>query len=160
MGRVTLELLGGTVAGLSLGLVGLAIGSGANPCNDNDSSRCYTPLLVGGILGMTLGIPTGVFAVGSWMDGRGGYLASLLGTIIGAGLGALIAVSTNDPIAAGIGLTVGPFGGAVLGYEMSHARWESSQEPAPRRSSSRAQVMPTLGVTPKGGFFGGLAGAF
>jgi hypothetical protein len=158
-----LELAGGTAAGLGLGIVGGIVSVPFNPCggtSDNDSARCLTPIILGLGGGAALGVALGVYGAGHILRGKGGYLPTLFGTVLGASLGVALALSTQDAATAAVGLTLGPLGGAIVAFELSHASWVEDQLSAPQLSEGRVQMIPSFGLTPRGGVFGGLAGRF
>lgn len=144
--RGALEILGGGVAGSGLGLVGMLLTAAAiAPSCSSDS--CILTIYLVGATAAVFGIPLGVYIAGRLMDGRGGYWATLLGTVIGTGLGIAAAVAAQEDAATAIGLTAGPLLGAVLAYELSHAY-------------SQRAVSPTLGLSLTGGVVVGLSGRF
>ncbi|MBN1209021.1 MAG: hypothetical protein JXB05_29455 [Myxococcaceae bacterium] len=159
LGRVTLGLVGGTLGGAMLGGVGslLLIGS-AGGCSED----CLSGAVILAAPLAALGVSIGVYAAGRAMRGNGGFLASLGGTAVGLGAGALISEATDGALTAP--LLILPVVGAVIGYEMSH-----SPEPLPpewsgvsggESASAGLQLVPLFGATPRGGLFGGLLARF
>jgi hypothetical protein len=160
MGRATFEFLGGGLGGASVGFVSLLLGVVVfSPICDSEG--CIAPILLTGIVGATFGVPLGVYGAGKLLDGKGGYWPAFLGTLVGGGLGLTVALlSQSDDVAAGVAVTAGPVLGAIVGYELSHASAQSPAALLPQQSGEGLLVIPTLGLTPRGGIVGGLSGRF
>ena len=146
VGRGVLEFVGGGLVGAGVGFVSLLLGTVVfvPTC---DSEACILGILSVGALGASFGAPLGVYGAAKLMGGQGRYWPSFLGTVVGAGIGALAAVATRNETATVIGLSTGPLIGAIVGYELSHAHVQPS-------------VSPTLGLTLTGGVVAGLSARF
>lgn len=129
--RVLLEALGGTGAGLVLGVAagfaGLLI---ACPSGLKAAPSCLGGIGWAALAGVAVATPVGAFLTGHLLKGGGAFLPTLAGGLIGIGTVLLLA-----PYTAGI-LPLLVFGlpvvGSVAGYEISaslHAHPTSSAEP-------------------------------
>jgi hypothetical protein len=146
VGRGALELLGGAVVGSGVAVVAMLLTSIAiDPGCSSES--CILTLFIVGPTAALFAIPLGVYGVGRLMNGQGGYGATLLGTVVGTGLGITAAVALKEGTAAVVAVIAGPLLGAVVGYELSHAY-------------SQRGVSPTIGLSPTGGVVVGLSGRF
>jgi hypothetical protein len=161
--RIIAEAFGGVLGGVGMGIVGLLAGVSALEDVSCDSQQvCAATLIIITVPAVFVGIPLGVQYAAKDLGGRGEFLPSLAGTLLGTGVGALYGVSQDGNGAMAVGLIVGPVLGAIAGYEISHLlnvnrgyamRTGSSSQPGLR-------VAPLIGATPRGGFLGGLAGTF
>lgn len=127
---VLAEVGGGLLGvGISLGIAGLiaadtSCSAGAYGCIGSGLGAG-----VGYVLSSMILVPAGVTLFGRWMNHRGGFGASLLGTILGALPGALLgfglsaaASGLDSDVRSGllIGSVIGfSVGGAVLAFELS-----------------------------------------
>ena len=164
-GRVALASVGGFAAGYGLLFVGDAVfGDGAS-CGENDRDCLFKGLLLTLPIYST-GLALGVHTVGRFMNGQGRFLPTLVGAVAGSGAGMLLFFSGN--VAAGLlGVLLLPIPGAVIGYELSQrepglnpgdSEGQDDEEDAYARAGVR--LTPLLGVTPRGGLFGGISGRF
>ena len=133
--------------------MGVLVGAASDPLRGDDILRVG---LYGGVLGAGLGVPMGVYLVGTNMRGDGGLGWTFLGSMAGSGLTLVLAILARDdvlpvgvPVLAGLVL---PVAGAVLGYE------SSSQLRAPP-ARARRHVLPYLTVVGDAGQ-AGLCGTF
>jgi hypothetical protein len=146
VGRGVFEFIGGGVMGAGVGFLSLLLGAAVfAPTCDSDS--CIIPIFLTGAMGASFGIPLGVYGAGRLQGGQGRYWPAFLGTIVGAGLGALTSVISNNETATAVSLTAGPVLGAIVGYELSH-------------SYVQRRLTPTLGLSLTGGVVAGLSGRF
>jgi hypothetical protein len=148
--RVAVELVGGATGGLLAGTVGLATGYVlALPtvgCDD-----CHVVAFVGGFTGVLLGIPAGTWVGGRLMGGKGQFLATAGGSLVGWGgllLGSLLLGDAGDNDVLSLGLLLMPMVGATAGYELSNPS-ELGTATAPR-AAERVQVLPVAGMTEQG----------
>lgn len=154
--RIVLETLSGGAGMVAGGLGGLVLGIGMTDCSIFESD--CTAAAVFGLSGMAIGSALATWGAGSLMKGRGGFLSSLLGALLGTGAG-LIMVSVDDDALGPLGLISMPVVGAVAGYELSRL---PNVGPSSHFSltEDRVPVIPAFGTTPRGGFMGGVAGRF
>lgn len=146
VGRGVLEFVGGGLAGAGVGLLGLLVGAAVfAPTCDSDS--CIIPIFLTGMVGAAFGTPIGVYGAAKLLGGQGRYWPSFLGTVLGAGVGALAAAVAQNETATAVSLATGPIIGAIVGYELSHAYVQR-------------RVVPTLGLSLTGGVVAGLSGRF
>jgi len=103
---------GGFIAG---GAVGLGLGYAADACEGE--LGCYPHLVLGGLVGGTLGIATGVYLAGTHGNQTGSANATYGGAIIGIVVGGGLAIANIDgsgvflfPVAAL------PLAGAIIGF--------------------------------------------
>ncbi|WP_240359136.1 GlsB/YeaQ/YmgE family stress response membrane protein [Pyxidicoccus trucidator] len=147
--RVAMEVVGGTAGGLIAGTVGLAAGYVlALPTVGCD--ECRVVALVGGFTGVLMGIPAGTWLGGRLMGGKGQFLATAGGSLVGWGgalLGSLLLSDAADSDALALALLVMPIAGATAGYELSNP---SERPPAVPRASERVRVLPVAGMTERG----------
>ncbi|WP_366816768.1 GlsB/YeaQ/YmgE family stress response membrane protein [Myxococcus xanthus] len=157
--RVAVEFLGGAGGGIIAGSVGLItgffVGASTVGCDE-----CSIVAGVGGLTGVVVGIPAGTWLGGKLMGGRGTFLATAGGSLIGWGgtlLGsALLGIGDNEPGGA-VFLLLLPVVGAVAGYELSSP---GEERPAlTRKAPSTFQVVPVAGMGERGPRLG-LAGSF
>ncbi|QQR43229.1 GlsB/YeaQ/YmgE family stress response membrane protein [Myxococcus xanthus] len=157
--RVAVEFLGGASGGIiagSLGLItGFFVGASTVGCDE-----CGIVASVGGLTGVVVGIPAGTWLGGKLMGGRGTFLATAGGSLIGWGgalVGsALLGIGDNEPGGA-VFLLLLPVVGAVAGYELSSP---GEERPAlTRKAPSTFQVVPVAGMGERGPRLG-LAGSF
>lgn len=160
--RLPAQLVGGVIGGgvglgIGVGLTALALVPFKEPptrYNEYDELEsgcewgCYTgERILISVMGGVLTLGTTVFgaALGTWGTGAllGGH-GTLVATLIGVGVGAVTQgvfmlavlaadVSSDAGIVALIASSTLPFIGALVGYEVTHARWK-----------------PQLGVAPDG----------
>lgn len=161
--RVIAEVFGGVLGGVGMGIVGLLAGvSALEDVSCGSGEVCAATILIITVPAVFVGIPLGVQYAGQGLGGRGDFLPSLAGTLLGTGAGLLYGLSQDGAGYMAVGLIVGPVLGAVIGYELSHAMNASNSYQA-RAGSSAAQglrMAPLIGATPRGGFLGGLSGSF
>jgi hypothetical protein len=148
--RVAVELVGGTAGGIVAGTVGLVAGYLlALPTVGCDDCRVVS--LVGGFTGVLIGIPAGTWVGGRLMGGKGQFLATAGGSLVGWGgalLGTLV-LDTGDSDALSLALLVMPIAGATVGYELSQASAPAAPPP-PVSRQSQVRVVPLAGMTEHG----------
>ncbi|WP_163998097.1 GlsB/YeaQ/YmgE family stress response membrane protein [Pyxidicoccus caerfyrddinensis] len=148
--RVAVELVGGTAGGIVAGTVGLVAGYLlALPTVGCDDCRVVS--LVGGFTGVLIGIPAGTWVGGRLMGGKGQFLATAGGSLVGWGgalLGTLV-LDTGDSDALSLALLVMPIAGATVGYELSQAS-ALAAPPPPVSRQSQVRVVPLAGMTEHG----------
>jgi hypothetical protein len=149
-------LLGGVAASCGAAL-GLFLGVTVTRCDvfegGCDDVALLVPTVVGGLAAGSLG----VYGMGSFMNGQGQWLPTLLGTALGMGLGIVAVAASSGTAWFALPLVTGM--GAVAGYEISHSLQSSAQE-EDEEARAGLLLMPVLGRTPEGGLLGGLAGRF
>jgi hypothetical protein len=153
--RILLETLSGGAGMVAGGLGGLVLGIVTTDCAlfESDCSAAVAFALSG----MALGSALATWGAGSLMNGKGGFLSTLLGAVLGTGAG-LIAVSADqDGTLAPIALLSLPAVGAMAGFELSRHLEQPSRFSL---TGGRVPVAPTFGTTPHGGFMGGVSGRF
>jgi hypothetical protein len=154
--RIVLETLSGGAGMMVGGLAGLVAGVVATECSIFETD--CTVAAAFGLSGMALGATFATWGVGSAMRGRGGFLSTLIGALLGTGAG-LLALSADQDVLGPVGLLSLPAIGAVVGFELS-----GSTDLGPSSHFSlmggRVPVTPSFGTTPHGGFMGGVAGRF
>jgi hypothetical protein len=151
--RVVVEFVGGTAGGIVAGTVGLVAGYLlALPTVGCDDCRVVS--LVGGFTGVLIGIPAGTWAGGRLMGGRGQFISTAGGSLVGWGgalLGSLLLGDSGDNEALALALLVLPIAGAITGYELSNTPGLDTPPPPPRASSqSQVRVVPLAGMTEHG----------
>jgi hypothetical protein len=147
--RVAVEVVGGIAGGVVAGTVGAVAGYLlAAPTVGCD--ECRVVALVGGFTGVLLGIPAGTWVGGNVMGGRGQFLSTAGGSLVGWGgalLGSLLLSASSEDDTLALALLVLPIAGATTGYELSQA----SERKAPEaRTSGHVQVIPLAGMTERG----------
>jgi hypothetical protein len=165
-GRVAFEALGGVVGGVGLGLGSALLVGGlmelSTDCSSEDSG-CALVAAVLALPALAVGIPFGVSIAGRLMGGKGRFLPALGGMFAGLGASLLLAL-TGSGLVLGLGLVTLPIAGAIVGYELSHPEAPRLREAGEGYGSEYTrggfQVLPVLGLTPRGGFMGGLAARF
>jgi hypothetical protein len=154
--RIVLETLSGGAGMMVGGLAGLVAGVVATECSIFETDCTAAALF--GLSGMALGATFATWGVGKAMRGRGGFLSTLIGALLGTGAG-LVAVASDQDTLGPIGLLTLPAFGAVVGFELS-----GSTDPGPSSHFSltgdRLPLTPAFGTTPHGGFMGGVVGRF
>lgn len=161
-GNVAIEALGGLVGGMGLGIgAALALGGLFSASGDCDAT-CGLVAAVLALPAVAIGIPLGVYVAGELIDGEGRFLPAFGGMLAGVG-GALLLALTGSSLVTTLAVLTFPIAGAVIGYELSRPDAPPMQEEdgyGDEYSSTGFQVVPVLGVTPGGGFVGGLSGRF
>jgi hypothetical protein len=161
LGSGILEFGGGGITAAGLGLLATALLLSSLDCGQG--SCVAAALILGGGLGALIGAPVGVILTGALLGRQGGVLATLLGYLMGGSaaiLGIMGLSSGHGNDAAIVPMLCLPLLGAVVGYELSHASNVSGAAPAQALSRASARWTPVAGVTPRGGFVGGVAGHF
>jgi hypothetical protein len=159
--RLVAEAFGGVLGGVGMGLVGLLAGvSALEDVSCSSGEVCAATILIITVPAVFVGIPLGVQYAAQGLGGRGEFLPSLAGTLLGTGAGALFGLSQDGPGPMAVGLIVGPVLGAIVGYEISHILNVSHAYGLRSASSPGLRVAPLIGATPRGGFVGGLSGSF
>jgi hypothetical protein len=159
--RLVASPFSGTMGGL-IGGMGLAIAGSIFLlpfCTDalrelDAQPGCTVSFLALASLGVAGGATTGVYFTGRALGGRGHFLASLTGAVVGGTIGAVAGVTSQNTLVLLLGLGTGPIIGSLVGYELSHAMAAESAEPGPR------PLLPFLSAAPGGGLVGGLRGRF
>lgn len=144
-----------------MGIVGLLAGASALEnvdCAPEHQGLCAATVLIIVIPATFVGIPLGVQMAAESMGGRGEFLPSLAGTLLGTGAGLVYGLTAGGTGPVVTGLIVGPLLCAIVGYEISNALVRHGPLSASARGGP--QVVPTVGATPRGGVFGGLTGRF
>ncbi|WP_226994200.1 GlsB/YeaQ/YmgE family stress response membrane protein [Myxococcus hansupus] len=157
--RITVEFASGVAGGLAAGTAGLVLGfllgSATVGCDE-----CAIVAAVGGSSGVLLGIPAGTYLGGRMMGGKGSFLGTLGGSLVGWGAFALgTAVVGDRDINPGIAVVMLmlPIAGAVTGYELSSQR--NILKESQREASSQVRLVPVAGMTSHGARLG-LMGSF
>lgn len=161
--RIVAEVFGGVLGGVGMGIVGLLVGvSALEDVSCGSGEVCAATILIITLPAVFVGIPLGVQYAAESLGGRGEFLPSLAGTLLGTWAGVLYGLSQDGGGYLAVGLSVGPLLGAVIGYEISHAMntSRSYQARAGGASAHGVQVAPLIGATPRGGFLGGLSASF
>jgi hypothetical protein len=154
--RLILGTLAGGVASAIGGVIGLIAGGVLGDCSLL-SSDCAFAFVFSTALGSSLAASLAAYGVGSALEGRGKFMPTLLGGILGSAAGMAVLLASGGgawPASLAIaGL------GAAIGYEISHA----VEPPVPVKdpfASAGPRVMPVVGMTREGGILGGLVGRF
>ncbi|MDX9719351.1 MAG: hypothetical protein RBU37_01295 [Myxococcota bacterium] len=162
--RILAELGGGFASALVVGVPSWALarealvkdsgyydeyGEGWDSLGDELAS-----IFIGGVAGLNVGYPMGVWASGELMGGQGAWWAPFLGSAVGSGLGILgswMAQNTGSevPLVMGIGAIIAA---PIIAYELSDSM---AVEAAP----SGLVLVPSLALSPDG-MAVGLAGRF
>lgn len=152
-GRVLGEFLLGGVTG-AVGVVGGAyIGYGLETSGGCGGEWCgIGGMIVGGFVGYTLAAPIGVYAVGSSGDQTGSFGWTYGGSLIGGGVGILLAASGSEGGAV-LGLA-SPLIGAMIGFNATRRYKER-----PARPRNPRVWTPTASVSSNVSTFG-IAGNF
>jgi hypothetical protein len=161
--RILAEAFGGVLGGVGMGIVGLLAGASAlEDVSCSSGEVCLATLLIITVPAAFVGIPLGVGYAAEGLGGRGQFLPSLGGTLLGTGAGLIYGLTSEDTGGLVASLIIGPVLGAIVGYELSHAMNQSHAYAARAGPSSRTgpRVVPVFGATPRGGLLGGLAGSF
>jgi hypothetical protein len=161
LGPGFLELLGGATLAVLGGYATLRLSS--EECG-GDSDACVLSVFLLTASSTLVTAPLGVYLTGSLLDGQGSLGSTFLGSLIGAGAGLgsgiLLAVTTGGFGLLLLGLPLGALIGAVIGYERSVTGVTSVAARPPGAPASGLRMIPTVGVTPRGGLVGGLVGSF
>ncbi|ATB33281.1 hypothetical protein [Melittangium boletus] len=152
--RILAEVGAGAVTSLGGGFVGgfggFALCANTGLGRGGDFLPCLGTALVGAGAGLVLGYPLGVWWGGEAMGGDGRLWASMLGTVLGFGVGLPLVLEEGPFALAPIVLGMA---GASIGYELT-------QNTAPSHvASARPRLQPLLSVSDKGALLG-LGGAF
>ncbi|MCP3104044.1 GlsB/YeaQ/YmgE family stress response membrane protein [Myxococcus sp. K15C18031901] len=151
--RIAVEAVGGVAGGAvggTLGLVaGYLLGAPTVGCDE-----CHVVSLVGGLAGVLVGIPAGTWVGGKVMGGKGTFLATTAGSLVGWGgalLGsAVLGLGDDDKTLAAL-LLILPLAGATTGYELSQQDALLQPPPTPVPTHQKAvRVMPLAGMTEHG----------
>lgn len=164
LGSGILEFLGGGIAAAGLGVVGTAVLLGTLGAACAGEGCAIAALYLGGGLGAIIGAPVGVILTGALLGREGGIGMTLFGYMVGGTVGILgyrgLSAGHGNGNGAILLMLSMPLIGAVVGYEFSHAANVSGAAPAQPLRRRSAHWTPVAGVTPRGGFVGGLAGRF
>ncbi len=158
--RVPLQLLGGTAA--AAGAMLLTVGIFALDSQDCDGFFCNESLFFlgmgAGALGLTVGPPTAIWAIGETFDDRGRFWPTLGGGVLGslASFLTLLAVANRVPPEITVALAgMWPVLTSQLVHELTR-RGPARSEP----TDEGPRVLPVVGLSPHGGVIGGLVGSF
>ncbi|WP_224243174.1 hypothetical protein [Hyalangium gracile] len=164
VGRVLLELLFGSVGGAAGAVGGFVGGVGASNCPISES--CISTgdeLILNSVTfaSLTVGSVLGVYGAGVLFRSRGGFLPTLVGGVLGGGMGGLV-LATLESDWSVLVIATAPLVGAIIGYEVSNAFAESEAAPAvgTLRPATSLEVLPVVAATPSGGILGGVVGRF
>jgi hypothetical protein len=152
-----LRILAETGAGLLTGGgAGLLLLLGLSSACSNFS--CLGAAVAGGLVGMGLGFPLGVWWGGEAAGGDGKLLGALGGMGAGVVAGFLVALVTGN-FNSGYVIAI-PFSlaGAIVGYELTE-RGDAPSAQAPAVAFARPRLQPMLSVSPRGALLG-LGGSF
>jgi hypothetical protein len=154
--RIILETLAGGAGTFTGGVVGGIVGLVLSGDCGIVEGNCSTTAIFA-LSGMALGTAGSTYLAGRFMNARGGFLGTLIGAVLGAGAGALLA--SGDETVGIIALLTLPAVGAMAGYELSGHLDDPARFSLTVTHESPALV-PVIGTTPRGGFMGGLSGRF
>jgi hypothetical protein len=165
VGRFLLGSLSGLLGTFMGGIAGAVMGGGAENCQIvQDGGGTTGDCVLGGVgalLGISTGSALGVYSTGNLLHGRGRFLHTFLGGAAGVISGLLLAVAlptAPDDSPRNALLVLGmPTLGSLVGYELSH---QFSGPSLQLQTAPAPSVVPALGLTPRGGFVGGLSGRF
>jgi photosystem II stability/assembly factor-like uncharacterized protein len=110
---VLLQIPGAFGGGIVIGGAGALLGAAIDPAHGGVSAGA----LILGTAGVFFGIPTGVYLVGNWEGGNGGYNSTLLSGP-GMFLGGLLLYAASPPFGIFI-MSISPIIGPILGYHLS-----------------------------------------
>jgi hypothetical protein len=110
-------------------------------------------------VGVTFGSALGVYGGGSLLGGEGRFGMTLIGALLGALAGGILAVPAALVVDSGwiVPVLALPVVGAIITYESTHER---EQERKAAVAGTRIEMVPVLSVRPSGGLVAGLAGRF
>lgn len=127
-------VLGGAFVGGILGAIGIAVTRrpppppprpGEPPVRTIDHSAMapLAGMMLGGVVGGVLGVPTGAWLYGDSREFGGSWLASVGGgvggAVVGGGLGYLVGALTDDHTWTALGAVAGLLAGSVVGYALT-----------------------------------------
>lgn len=160
-GRVVLEALGGSLAGVGGGFAGIVASlplGGLGPSCDGGNCPARG-LVAGGIMGWSLGAAVGVYGAASMAEGRGRFLPTLgLGLLSGGAAAGLYMSDAVGDEAIPLLLAL-PLATSIVTYEVTSAMSRQSHVPSAQARESGAWWTPTVGVSSRGGSLG-LTGRF
>ncbi len=110
---VLLQIPGAIGGGIVIGGVGALLGAAIDPARGGISAGA----VILGAAGVFFGLPTGVYLVGNWKGGNGGYNSTLLSGP-GMFLGGLLLYAAAPPFGIFI-MSISPVIGPILGYHLS-----------------------------------------
>ena len=132
MGQGAWQVAGGTSSGLLLGYLGVRWGFAKAKCDgENKQMLCgLGEAFIGGILGLNLGVASGIYLTGNIQDKKGSYLSTfLMGALSTASaLGILYMyhrLEIEDKLGTIVLMISVPtvlLGGPMLGYNYSHKK--------------------------------------
>ncbi len=157
--RVLVEVLGAGLSGTAGAFLGALLLNGVSGC---EGEGCLSALVFGGLFGAAAGMPLGVYGGGRLLGQRGGLGGAYLGMVVGGGAALLgtLAVRDEDGLVF-LSVPVSAVIGAVVGFELSaDAPPTLPRSELRRHSGPGLRLVPTAGMTPRGGFVGGLSGSF
>lgn len=147
------------MAGAIVGLIPTAILAAPFCAAVDDGPACGIAAGTSLALSYSVGVTLGVTIVGQMTGGQGDGLMTFYAAVAGAAVGAGIGVATQNTAGFILGMALVPVLFAATAYELSHhmAMQTSGVE---LQARSKFGVMPVVGMTPRGGLLGGLAGRF
>lgn len=155
-------------SGVIMGMAGIIVGFvptvvlAAPFCagsRSNDGPQCAIAIGTTLAVSYSVGVTLGISIVGRMTGGEGDGMMTFFGALAGAAVGAGIGVATQSTAGLILGMALAPVLFAATAYEISH--YVARQSPGVEfQARSRPRVMPVVGVTPRGGLLGGLAGRF
>ncbi|WP_426754420.1 GlsB/YeaQ/YmgE family stress response membrane protein [Myxococcus sp. Y35] len=158
--RIAVEFVAGTGGGIVAGTLGLLagylVGASTVGCDE-----CGIVAGVGGLSGVLVGIPAGTWLGGRLMGGKGTFLGTAGGSLVGWGamaIGSAVIGADEDNAGVTAALLLLPVVGAVTGYELS-SQSRASTPVSKREASRQVQVVPVAGMTEHGARLG-LMGRF
>jgi len=120
------RLLGEIFLGYAVGGLGAFAGAGLGSALCGRQEACLFAILAGIGIGGTVGMTAGVYTIGVAGPQAGSFGSTLLGTMIGAGIGAAGVAAAGG--AGLVALVVAPMAGALIGFNASR-KWQSGEPP-------------------------------
>lgn len=153
--RLLSELGLGLAGGLGGGLLGYGVGVATErPCGPGGLCLQLEKFIYA-YVGLSLGIPAGVWLGGTLQGGNGHVLFTLLGAVVGILASGLVAYAQSNIVILGIAGVGLPLAFSMVGYELSH----SLRTPAAPPRAQGLRVRPLVAPVP-GGALVGLGGRF
>jgi hypothetical protein len=126
----------------------------------SSDNTCENLIYTGMATSAAFGAAVGVTAVGKLLNGRGTFLPTVLGALLGTASAATIGFTADPNTALFVAVVLaGSALGATTGYAISEIYAPAPTRPAPRAGSG-VSVMPVVSATRTGGLIGGLVGRF
>lgn len=161
--RIFAEASGGVLGGAVMGLAGIfTVAPALSKVNCTPGEVCIVPVLSIMVPAAFVGVPISVQHFAEPFGGRGEFLPTLGGSLLGTGVGFISGLSSGNLGVLIASLILGPVTGAIVGYEISHALNQRRAIAAGAVSSANAgfRMVPVISATPRGGLLWGLAGSF